>query len=191
MGRASKLLKKTKSLESKVRTNFTRLQKHEAVSDIEMKQPTKEVKSPLKEVEVKAVDQFLEENQELMTELASQEQEEALQELVEQSEDLGLYEEPEESEEAVEAFMTKARILERIDYSYPDGTDYGLAMTLPAGIITASEIRSGDEVVICSGILEGRSLEIIEVINTKTLRLDDVSTYSEQESDVKIRFTIN
>lgn len=195
MSRATKLLNKTKKIEERVRRNAAIILKGRSdVTDIKMKKVVKELvfEKPkameLLQEEVKDCppvktkkskkqhekekfeqeqeeDKFLEENSELM---------DALTEL-----------------ERIEAFTTKAISIERIDYTFPDERDYGLEIQVPTGIITASNIRSGDEVVFNSGALEGRSLEVIEVLNSTTLRLDDVPTYSGNETNISIRFTIN
>lgn len=88
-------------------------------------------------------------------------------------------------------YSTKAITIERVDYSFPEGKDYGLELQLPYGVVTASGIRSGDEVVFNDGVLEGRSIEVIEVLNAGTLRLDDVSIFNETENNVSINFIIN
>jgi hypothetical protein len=150
-GRATKLLNKTRKLETKVRRNYRRLSKLEEVSEIRTKL-----------VETKPI--------------------EVLQNLV-QSE--------QEPIEELEGFSTSALSLERVDYSYPDEKDFGLELQVPAGIITASSIRSGDEVVISSGALEGRSLEVIEVLNASTIRLDDVATFGSLETNVQVTFNVN
>lgn len=161
MGRASKLLNKTKKLESKVRKQHNRihrLEAHSEVSDVTFKPVTEEI-----------VEEFIDDNEELI---------EALRVL-------------EEQEEEIEGFVTKALNIQRVDYSFPDEKDYGIEVQLPVGVITASGVRSGDEICFLTGSLEGRSLEILEVLNSVTLRLDDVTTYGSQESDIKVKFTID
>ena len=90
----------------------------------------------------------------------------------------------------IESFDTTSNSIMRIDYRFPN-EDMGLEMTLPAGIITASGLQPGDYLEILEGELEGRSLEVIEILNSTTLRLDDVPTYSKAEESCKIRFIFN
>jgi len=92
--------------------------------------------------------------------------------------------------EEVEEFITKFKVIMRNDYRYPN-KDYGLEAELPIGIITTSGLQAGDYVEFLEGDLEGRSLEVIEVINSSTLRLDDVPVYNSIEEDIKIRFIFN
>ena len=92
--------------------------------------------------------------------------------------------------ENITGFSTNASTLTRVDYEFPN-ENYGLELIVPPGIITASGIRSGHEVEMIGGSLEGRSLEVIEVLNSTTLRLDDVSTFSTQETNVPVKFILN
>lgn len=94
-----------------------------------------------------------------------------------------------EKEEIV-SFDTVANSIMRIDYRFPN-EDMGLEVTLPEGIITASGLQPGDYLEILDGELEGRSLEVIEVLNATTLRLDDVHNYGKAEENCKVKFSLN
>ena len=89
----------------------------------------------------------------------------------------------------IEEFSCNSIALMRIDFDFPN-EDYGLELVVPSGIITASGIGSCCEVAILEGALEGRSLEVIEVKDLNTLRLDDVSTFNQPEEEVKVRFIL-
>ena len=90
----------------------------------------------------------------------------------------------------VKGFSTTSHSLQRVDYEFPN-ENYGLELTVPPGIIITSGIGSGDEVEIIGGTLEGWSVEVIEIINSTTLRLDDVSIFSGKEIGVPVKFILN
>jgi len=93
-------------------------------------------------------------------------------------------------EEVIEEFITKFKTVMRIDYRFPN-KDMGLEAELPSGIINVSGLQPGNYVEVLEGELEGRSLEVIEILNSTTLRLDDVSIYDNIEEDIKVRFIFN
>ncbi len=88
------------------------------------------------------------------------------------------------------AFETVSTNIARVDFDDPN-EDYGMSLTLPHGIISAAGIQPGDEVTVLEGSLEGRSLEVISIESTTSLRLDDVSTFNTPESDIAVRFNIS
>lgn len=172
MGRAKKLLQKLQKNKEKVDKNFNRyynnLEENSEVFDIvkEVKQTSKKPDTSPK-VEVQEI---IEDNEELLQRLADVD--------------------TEEPQEEITGFSTTSSSLQRVDYEFPN-ENYGLELIVPPGIITASGIRSGDEVEMLGGSLEGRSLEVIDVLNSTTLRLDDVSTFSNQETGVPVKFILN
>lgn len=85
-------------------------------------------------------------------------------------------------------YAVVATTLERFDYG---GGDFGMRLTLPAGIMTDAGIRVGDVVEILEQSLEGRSLEVVELTSSTQMRLDDVSTFGGAESDVAVRMIIS
>jgi len=75
-------------------------------------------------------------------------------------------------------------------------TGFGFSVTTQGtnatgSLLGASGAQPGDSVQIQEGALEGRMLEVVEVIDSSTLRLDDVSTFTTPESDVACRFIIS
>lgn len=90
----------------------------------------------------------------------------------------------------LKGFSSISTSLQKVDFEFPH-ENYGLELIIPPGIITASGIRSGDEVEIMGGSLEGRLLEVVDVINATTLRLDNISTFSNQETNIPVKFILN
>lgn len=81
--------------------------------------------------------------------------------------------------------------LQRQDFDPGPGLDFGLLMTFPGDLLTDTGLQSGDSVQILSGDLEGRMLEVVEVLNSTQVRLDDVASYAAVESNVPVRMLLS
>lgn len=161
MSRAKRLLIKTRELENKIRSNPYKFRTEITLNDIPEVEEI--VYKEVKKEEVKELKKTKKKIVKVVEEV---------------------------KEEEISTFNTKCLSIMRIDYRFPNN-DMGLEMSLPEGIITTSGLQPGDYLEVLEGELEGRSLEVIEVLNSVTLRLDDVPTYSKAEEECKIRFIFN
>lgn len=90
-------------------------------------------------------------------------------------------------------YKATATTTERFDYDPGAGTDFGIRLTMPAGMIAAIGVRPGDSVEIREqgSELEGRMLTVVAVTDATHLRLDDVASYTGPESDNYCRFLVS
>lgn len=76
--------------------------------------------------------------------------------------------------------------VERLDYDDPNG-DFGIHVTLAAGVIAAVGIRPNDIIKFLEGELKGKELKVVAVTDATNLRLEDVATYVGPETNVVCR----
>jgi len=90
-------------------------------------------------------------------------------------------------------YKAEAATTERFDYDPGAGTDYGIRLTMAAGMIEAIGVQAGDTVEVREqgSELEGRMLTVVAVTDSTHLRLDDVATFVGPESDNYCRFLIS
>lgn len=90
-------------------------------------------------------------------------------------------------------YKTTSTTLERFDYDPGAGTDFGMRLTMPAGMISEIGVRPGDSVEIRERTSEicGRMLTVVAVTDSTHLRLDDVATFVGPESNDYVRFLIS
>lgn len=90
-------------------------------------------------------------------------------------------------------YKAMATTTERFDYDPGVGTDFGIRLTMPAGMIAAIGVRPGDSVEIREqgSELEGRMLTVVAVTDATHLRLDDVASFVGPESDNYCRFLVS
>lgn len=90
-------------------------------------------------------------------------------------------------------YKAEAATTERFDYDPGAGFDYGIRLTMAAGMIEAIGVQAGDTVEVREqgSELEGRMLTVVEVTDSTHLRLDDVATYVGPESDNAMRFLLS
>jgi hypothetical protein len=90
-------------------------------------------------------------------------------------------------------YRVAATSLERFDFDLGAGEDYGLLMTMPAGLISAIGIMVGDTVEVreTSSQIEGRMLTVVALSSATELRLDDVATFTGTESTPAVRFILS
>jgi hypothetical protein len=81
--------------------------------------------------------------------------------------------------------------VERFDYDPGMGTDFGIRLTMAAGLIGNIGVRPNDIVLILEGDLKGRYLKVVEVTDSTHLRLEDVASYVGPESNIVCRFLIS
>lgn len=85
----------------------------------------------------------------------------------------------------------KVSTVERYDFDAGAGTDYGLRLTLPAGVIENMHLAVGDVVRFLNGDLKGQYLKVVAIPDSTHVRLEDVASYSGPESDIIARFQLS
>lgn len=69
--------------------------------------------------------------------------------------------------------------IERIDFG---SSDFGIEMTLAAGLIAEIGLQPGDLVTVLSETLKGVSLEVVSIESGTVVRLEDVATFTGPET---------
>jgi hypothetical protein len=83
----------------------------------------------------------------------------------------------------------KASTLERHDY---DGMgDYGMRITMAAGLLDDIGLRPGDIVRILHGSLKGSYLKVVEITDATHARLEDVASFGSAENNIHCRFQLS
>jgi hypothetical protein len=85
----------------------------------------------------------------------------------------------------------KATTLDRFDFDPGVGTDFGMRITMAAGLIADIGLRPGDIVRILKGSLKGRYLKVVAIVDSTHARLEDVSTFGSAESNIYCRFQLS
>lgn len=85
----------------------------------------------------------------------------------------------------------KVATIARFDYDPGAGTDFGIRLTMAAGLLADIGLRPGDIVRILKGALKGRYLKVIAITDSTHARLEDVSTYVGPESNIHCRFQLS
>lgn len=89
------------------------------------------------------------------------------------------------------AFKLNATSLERFDYDAGAPTDFGMRLTLPAGMAEATRIRVGDVVEVLEGSAKGKMLKVMANSSATQLRLEDIATFGALESNIIVRFELS
>lgn len=83
------------------------------------------------------------------------------------------------------AFNLNVSDVERFDY---DGMgDFGIRLTLAAGLIAASGMRPNDIVMVLEGEAKGKQLKVVAITDATHVRLEDIATYVGPETNIRIR----
>jgi hypothetical protein len=82
----------------------------------------------------------------------------------------------------------KAVSIERFDFGV---SDFGMKLTLSAGIIADIGLRPGDIVRVLSGSLQAYYLKVVALTSSTVVRLEDVATFGSLESNVHCRFQLS
>lgn len=85
----------------------------------------------------------------------------------------------------------KASTIERFDYDAGAPTDFGIRLTMAAGLIADAGVQVGDIVKILHGAMKGKELKVVAVTDSTHLRLEDVSSFVGPESDKQVRFQLS
>lgn len=88
-------------------------------------------------------------------------------------------------------YKAKANI-DRFDYDPGAGTDFGIRLTMAAGLIVDSRVQPGDVVEILSSTeIKGKYLTVVAVTDSTHLRLEDVATYVGPETNKYVRMQLS
>lgn len=82
----------------------------------------------------------------------------------------------------------KISTVERHDYGV---SDFGIRITMAAGLIADIGLRPGDIVLFLSGALKGKYLKVVAITDSTHARLEDVPTYVGPESNIQARFQLS
>lgn len=74
--------------------------------------------------------------------------------------------------------------VERLDYG---SSDFGIHVTLAAGLIAAVGIQVNDIIKFIEGELKGKELKVVALTDATNLRLEDVATYVGPETNIICR----
>lgn len=85
----------------------------------------------------------------------------------------------------------KIATLERYDFDAGAGTDYGIRLTMAAGIIQDMHLAVGDVVRFLSGPLKGKYLKVVAIPDSTHIRLEDVASLVGSTSNVIARFQLS
>ena len=85
----------------------------------------------------------------------------------------------------------KAVSLERFDFDLGAGVDFGMKLTMAAGMIAAIGLRPGDIVRVLHGSIKGKYLKVVALSSATEVRLEDVATYGASESNIHCRFQLS
>jgi hypothetical protein len=82
----------------------------------------------------------------------------------------------------------KAASLERFDYGV---SDYGMRLTMAAGLIADIGLRPGDIVRVLSGSAKAKYLRVVAISSSTQARLEDIASFGALESNVHCRFQLS
>jgi hypothetical protein len=79
----------------------------------------------------------------------------------------------------------EASAVARVVY-VPNPSGFGIQLTLPTGIISAVGIQPNDIIEFRNGVLSGKELQVVAIIDATHVMLEDVATYT-SESNIFLR----
>lgn len=82
----------------------------------------------------------------------------------------------------------KAVSLERFDFGV---SDFGMKLTMAAGMIAAIGLQPGDIVRVLHGSAKGAYLKVVALSSATELRLEDIATYGALENNIHCRFQLS
>jgi hypothetical protein len=82
----------------------------------------------------------------------------------------------------------KATSLERFDFGV---LDFGMKLTMAAGLIADIGLQPGDIVRVLSGSAKAKYLKVTAIISSTVARLEDIPTFGALESNIHCRFQIS
>lgn len=85
----------------------------------------------------------------------------------------------------------KILTIERFDFDPGAGTDYGMKLTMAAGIIADMKLAIGDVVRFLNGSLKGQYLKVVAIPSSTEIRLEDVASFGASESNKIARFQLS
>lgn len=85
----------------------------------------------------------------------------------------------------------KITTIERFDFDPGAGTDYGIRLTMAAGVIADMHLAVGDVVRFLNGSLKGKYLAVVSIPDSTHVRLEDVASFGGPESNKIARFQLS
>lgn len=82
----------------------------------------------------------------------------------------------------------KAVSLERFDFGV---SDFGMKLTMDAGMIAAIGLQPGDIVRVLHGSAKGAYLKVVSLESATELRLEDIAAYGALENNIHCRFQLS
>lgn len=82
----------------------------------------------------------------------------------------------------------KAVSLERFDFGV---SDFGMKLTMDAGMIAAIGLQPGDIVRVLHGSVKGVYLKVVSLESATEVRLEDIATYGALENNIHCRFQLS
>jgi len=95
------------------------------------------------------------------------------------------------SPDKIENSMLISGTLERIDFDPGAPVDNGVQLTLAAGLIEAVGIIAGDIIKVETGVLKGKELSVVSVVDATNVRLEDDADLSAQEVGAVMKVQIS
>lgn len=82
----------------------------------------------------------------------------------------------------------KAASLERFDFGV---SDFGMRLTMDAGLIADIGLRPGDVVRVLHGSAKGSYLKVVSLESATEVRLEDIASFGALESNIHCRFQLS
>lgn len=82
----------------------------------------------------------------------------------------------------------KAISLERFDFGV---SDFGMKLTMAAGMIAAIGLQPGDIVRVLHGSAKGKYLKVVSLESATEVRLEDIASYGALENNIHCRFQLS
>lgn len=82
----------------------------------------------------------------------------------------------------------KADTLERFDFGV---SDFGMKITLAAGLIADIGLRPGDIVLVLHGSAKGQQLAVVSIESSTEARLEDIASFGSAENNIHCRFQLS
>lgn len=85
----------------------------------------------------------------------------------------------------------KIASLQRYDFDPGAGTDYGVRLTMAAGLIADMKLIAGDVVRFLNGPLKGKYLKVVAIVDSTHVRLEDEPSLAVTATNVIARFQLS
>jgi len=82
----------------------------------------------------------------------------------------------------------KASVLGRFDFGV---SDFGMRLTMAAGLIADIGLRPGDIVRVLHGSAKGKYLKVVSIVDATHARLEDIASFGADENNIHCRFQLS